>query len=56
MLVWFFLSLCRLVNGVQGITWRLGFGLDNPKEPEGKRPPSLYLLIVPWAISAIPDP
>lgn len=27
---------CRLVNGVQGIMWRLAFGVDNPKEPEGK--------------------
>ncbi|KAJ8516763.1 hypothetical protein ONZ45_g5979 [Pleurotus djamor] len=23
-----------LVNGVQGITWRLGFGIDNPEAPE----------------------
>jgi hypothetical protein len=25
----------RLVNGLQGITWRSSFGLDNPEEPEG---------------------
>jgi len=24
-----------LTNSVQGITWRLGFGIDNPEEPEG---------------------
>lgn len=24
-----------LVNGVQGISWRLGFGYDQPDEPEG---------------------
>ncbi|KAJ6630012.1 hypothetical protein B0H10DRAFT_1939260 [Mycena sp. CBHHK59/15] len=24
-----------LVNGVQGITWRLGFGIDDPEQPEG---------------------
>ncbi|KAG5641476.1 hypothetical protein DXG03_005116 [Asterophora parasitica] len=23
-----------LVNGVQGITWRLGFGINKPQEPE----------------------
>lgn len=23
-----------IVNGVQGITWRLGFGINNPNEPE----------------------
>ncbi|KAG6831845.1 hypothetical protein H0H87_003644 [Tephrocybe sp. NHM501043] len=27
-------SLFRLVNGVQGITWRLGFGITNPNQPE----------------------
>lgn len=26
----------RLVSGVQGITWRLGFGIDDPTQPEGK--------------------
>ena len=25
----------RLVNGYQGITWRLAYGVDNPNEPEG---------------------
>jgi len=25
----------RLANGVLGITWRLGFGVDNTNEPEG---------------------
>ena len=24
-----------LTNSVQGITWRLGFGIDSPEEPEG---------------------
>lgn len=24
-----------LTNSVQGITWRLGFGVDNKNEPEG---------------------
>ena len=24
-----------LTNSVQGITWRLGFGVDNKEEPEG---------------------
>ncbi|KAL1737875.1 hypothetical protein HDZ31DRAFT_70673, partial [Schizophyllum fasciatum] len=23
-----------LVNGYQGVTWRLGYGIDNPNEPE----------------------
>lgn len=23
-----------MTNSVQGITWRLGFGIDNPAEPE----------------------
>ena len=26
----------RLVNAVQGITWRLALGIDKPEEPEGK--------------------
>ncbi|KAG5640155.1 hypothetical protein DXG03_000904 [Asterophora parasitica] len=25
-----------LVNGIQGITWRLAFGINNPQEPEGE--------------------
>lgn len=28
-------SLHSLTNSVQGITWRLGFGIDQPSEPEG---------------------
>ncbi|KAL1695448.1 hypothetical protein GGG16DRAFT_45350 [Schizophyllum commune] len=33
-----------LTNSVQGITWRLGYGIDDPKRPEGSlRPPSLSL-------------
>ena len=24
-----------LTNSIQGVTWRLGFGIDNPNEPEG---------------------
>ncbi|KAF5389577.1 hypothetical protein D9757_004103 [Collybiopsis confluens] len=27
-----------LVNGVQGITWRLGFGIDDPTQPEEWQP------------------
>lgn len=27
----------RLINGVLGLTWRLGFGIDDPIEPEGER-------------------
>ncbi|KAJ3512815.1 hypothetical protein NLJ89_g3306 [Agrocybe chaxingu] len=27
-----------LVNGIQGITWRLGFGIDDPTEPEEWQP------------------
>ncbi|KAJ6593998.1 hypothetical protein B0H19DRAFT_1225277 [Mycena capillaripes] len=30
-------------NSVLGITWRLGFGLDNPKEPEGQYFPPVVL-------------
>ena len=30
----------RLVNGYQGVTWRLGYGIDNPNEPEGGSFPS----------------
>jgi hypothetical protein len=26
-----------LVNAVQGIAWRLGFGIEDPTQPEGKR-------------------
>ena len=26
-----------LSNSVQGLTWRLGFGIYNPNEPEGTR-------------------
>ena len=26
----------RLVNAVQGITWRLAFGVDDPEQPEGR--------------------
>ena len=32
----------RVIRGVQGITWRLGFGINNPEQPEGEleyRPP-----------------
>jgi hypothetical protein len=25
-------------NSVQGITWRLGFGIDDPTQPEGALP------------------
>lgn len=27
--------MLRLVNGVQGITWRLGFGVVDSTQPEG---------------------
>ncbi|KAJ3759694.1 hypothetical protein EV360DRAFT_41436 [Lentinula raphanica] len=38
-----------MVNGVQGITWRLGFGIDDPTQPEEwqPHPASLNLLLTP---------
>lgn len=30
------MSVCSKSNSVQGITWRLGMGLDDPSEPEGE--------------------
>ncbi|KIK68514.1 hypothetical protein GYMLUDRAFT_68368 [Collybiopsis luxurians FD-317 M1] len=38
-----------VVNGVQGITWRLGFGIDDPTQPEEwqPHPADLNLLLTP---------
>lgn len=35
-----------LTNSVQGITWRLGFGVDDPTQPEGASTSPHYLLRV----------
>ena len=37
----FVFIMSSVTNSVQGITWRLGFGIDNTEEPEG--PYSRYL-------------
>ncbi|KAF8161177.1 hypothetical protein B0H34DRAFT_781781 [Crassisporium funariophilum] len=41
-----------LTNSVQGITWRLGFGIDNPETPEGMSHVPC-LVIVPTMIAVI---
>ncbi|THU78746.1 hypothetical protein K435DRAFT_786117 [Dendrothele bispora CBS 962.96] len=42
-----------MVNGVQGITWRLGFGIDNPDEPEEwqDHPADLNLPLTPELVN-----
>ncbi|KAF8888526.1 hypothetical protein BD779DRAFT_1439887 [Infundibulicybe gibba] len=42
-----------LVNGVQGITWRLGFGIDDPEQPEEwqNRPADLNLPLSPQLVN-----
>ena len=42
-----------VTNSVQGITWRLGFGIDNKNEPEGTW--SLFIIVVADAYCACDD-
>ena len=39
--------ILRLVNGVLGITWRLGFGVENNQEPEGTHAACIYVSSLP---------